>query len=76
MRSGILDLFVAASAGGIADGPSSFLLDVKFGSGEQLDEGRDNLGVDDCLHPTQHHLLLHGHQAHLRSSTPRVDSIR
>ena len=45
----VADLRVAAAAGGVADGPGRLLLDLELRGGEQVDERRDDLRVDDGL---------------------------
>eukprot|EP00964_Phaeocystis_antarctica_P043784 scaffold25122_cov66-Phaeocystis_antarctica.AAC.1 len=40
---------VAAARGGVGDGPGRLLLDVELGRGEQVHEGRDDVGLDHRL---------------------------
>merc|ERR1712216_308296 len=48
-RSKVPDLLHRAAAGGVANGPSGLLLDVKLGLGEQVHEGGDDVGVNHGL---------------------------
>ena len=43
------DLGAIAAGGGVADGPGGLLPDVELGVGEELDEGRHDVVVDDGL---------------------------
>ena len=45
----VLDLLRSAARRGVGDGPRGLLADVELGVHEELDERRDDVGVDDGL---------------------------
>lgn len=44
-----LDLLLVSAARGVGDGPRGFLANVEFGVGEQLNERRNNVVINDVL---------------------------